>query len=84
MEFHSRIPSGTVTVLIPVQDVVVDVTTGYLPSSTLANVKQSPFLQGLPLADPRYNKHGCVDLILGVNVLPRAMLKGRVHSLTSP
>ena len=44
--FHLRIPSGTVTVLIPVQAVVVDVITGDLPSSTLTNMKQSPFLQG--------------------------------------
>ena len=80
VEFHLRIPSGTVTVLIPVQVVVVDVITGDLPSGTLTNVKQSPFLQGLPLADPGFNKPGRVDLLLGVNVLPRVMLEGRVHS----
>ena len=80
VEFHLRIPSGTVTVLIPVQAVVVDVITGDLPSSTLTNVKQSPFLQGLLLADPGFNKPGHVDLLLGVNVLPRVMLEDRVHS----
>ena len=80
VEFHLHILSGTVTVLIPVQAVVVDVITSDQPSSTLTNVKQSPFLQGLPLADPGFNKPGRVDLLLGVNVLPRLMLEGRVHS----
>ena len=80
VEFYICIPSGNVTFLIPVQAVVVDVITGYLPSSTLTNMKQSLFPQGLPLADPGFNKPGRVDLLLRVNVLPRVMLEGRVHS----
>ena len=81
VEFHLRIPSGTVTVLISVQAVVVDTITGDLPSGTLMSVRQSPFLSGLPLADPKFDQPGRVDLLLGVNVLPRVMLEGRVHSL---
>ena len=68
VEFHLHIPSGTVTVLIPVQAVVLDVITSDQTSSTLTNVKQSPFLQGLPLADPGFNKPGRVDLLLGLGL----------------
>ena len=42
VNFHLRIPSGTVTILVPVQAVVVDVITGDLPASTLAAVRQTP------------------------------------------
>ena len=80
VEFSLRIPSGSVTVLIPIQAVVVDVITGDLPSSVLTIVRQSPFLSGLPLADPGFDKPGRIDLLLGVNVLPRVMLEGRTHS----
>ena len=80
VDFHLRIPSGTVTILIPVQAVVVDVITGDLLSSTLTAAKQSPFLSGLALADPGFIQPGRIDLLLGVNVLPRVMLEGRAHS----
>ena len=81
VEFSIRNPSGNVTILIPVQAVVVDTFTGDLPSGTLTAVRQSPFLTGLPLADPKFDQPGRVDLLLGVNVLPRVMLEGRRHSV---
>ena len=80
VNFHLRIPSGTVTTFIPIQAVVVDVITGDLPSSSLTAVRQDPYLDGLQLADPGFDKPGRIDLLLGVNVLPRVMLEGIVHS----
>ena len=55
---------------------MVDVITGDLPSNTLTAAKQSPFLSGL--APDSVNQD--IDLLLGVNVLPRVMLEGRAHS----
>ena len=80
VDLHLRIPSGTVTILIPVRAVVVDVISGDLPSSTLSTVKQDACLNELPLADPNFDQPGRIDLLLGVDVLPRIMLEGRKNS----
>ena len=66
--------------MTPVQAVVVDIITGDLSSSMLSTVQHDPCLEGLPLADPGFDKPGRIDLLLGVNVLPRVMLEGRTHS----
>ena len=93
VDLHLRIPSGilfyttkagrrgTVTILIPVRAVVVDVISGDLPSSTLSSVKQDLCLHGLPLADPNFHQPGGIDLLLGVDILPRIMVEGRRHSI---
>ena len=68
------------TVLVPVQAVVVDVITRDLPASALAAVRKDACLSGLQLTDPNFDRPGRIDLLLGVNVLPRVMLEGRIHS----
>ena len=80
VEFSLRIPSGTVTIPITVEAVVVDVIMGDLPSNTIPAVKESPFLTGLPLADLKFDQPSRIDLLLGVDVLPQVMTDGLVRS----
>ena len=81
VDLYLKVPSGTVTVLIPVRAVVVDVISGDLPASSLSSVKQDPCLLNLPLADPHFDRPGKIDLLLGVDILPRIMMEGRRTSL---
>ena len=55
------------------QALVVESITGDLPSGPLPAVQEQPYLQGLKLADPTFDKPGRVDLLLGVDSLPLLM-----------
>ena len=59
---------------------VVDTITGDLTAGVLPSVRQDPYLKGLKLADPNFDKPGRVDLLLGVDVLPRIMGEKIVRS----
>ena len=73
VDFSLRVPSGAVTILQPMQALVVESITGDLPSGPLPAVREQPYLQGLKLADPTFDKPGRVDLLLGVDSLPLLM-----------
>ena len=80
VDFTLRVPSGSVTTLLPIRALVVDNITGDLPAGVLTSVRQDPYLKGLKLADPNFDKPGRVDLLLGVDVLPRIMREKTVRS----
>ena len=65
--------TGTVTILKPMRALVVENITGDLPSGPLPAVRGQPYLQGLQLADPSFDKPGRVDMLLGVDSLPFIM-----------
>ena len=80
VDFTLRVPSGSVTTLLPIRALVVDNITGDLPAGVLTSMGQDPYLKGLKLADPNFDKPGRIDLLLGVDVLPRIMGEKTVHS----
>ena len=80
MDFTLRVPSGSVTTLLPIRALVVDNITGGLPAGVLTSVRQDPYFKGLKLADPNFDKPGRVDLLLGVDVLPRIVGEKTVRS----
>lgn len=80
VDFTLRVPSGSVTTLMPIRALVVDTITGDLPAGVLISVRQDPCLKELKLADPNFDKPGRVDLLLGVDVLPRIMREKTVRS----
>ena len=53
--------------------VVTDKITGTIPRSRASAVREHPSLRGVQLADPHFDLPGRVDLLLGVDVLPRAV-----------
>ena len=65
---------------IPLKAVILDKITGDLPGFHLSNVKNKPFLQGLPLADPNFDHPGRIDMLLGLDILDEIMLPGRCSS----
>ena len=76
VEFNLRVPSGSVTIPVKVEAVVVDVITGNLPSKVVSTVKNSPLLKDLTLADPKFDLPGKIDLLLGADVLPEILTEG--------
>ena len=52
-----------------------------LPQGVLFSVRQDPYLKGQKLADPNFDKPGWVDILLGVDVLPRALWERRLYDL---
>ena len=56
-----------------IEAVVVDKITGTIPRSKATSVREHPCMQGLQLADPHFDLPGRVDLLLGVDVLPRVV-----------
>ena len=73
VDFTLRVPTGTVTILKPMRALVVENITGDLPSGPLPAVRGQPYLQGLQLADPYFDKPGRVDMLLGVDSFPFVM-----------
>ena len=56
MDFTLRVPTGTVTVLRPMCALVVENIIGDIPSGPLPAVQGQPYLQGLQLAEPSFDK----------------------------
>ena len=73
VDFTLRVPTGTVTILKPMRALVVENITGDLLSGPLPAVRGQPYLQGLQLAEPSFDKPGRVDMLLGVDSLPIIM-----------
>ncbi len=53
---------------------VVSKITTELPIVAVAGVRSSPYMQGLKLADPEFDRPGQIDMLLGVDVFNRIML----------
>ena len=70
-----KIPTGTVTTLQTMEALVVDSITGDLPSGPLPEIRDSPHLKGLKLADPSFDRPGRVDVLFGVDFIPM-LLRG--------
>ena len=71
MDYTLRVPSGSVTVLMPVRALVVDIITGDLPSGELASIRSEPCLSRLKLAEPAFDKPRRINLLFGVDVIPK-------------
>ena len=65
---------------IPLKAVILDKITGDLPGFHLSGVRNKPFLQGLPLADPNFDHPSRIDMLLGSDILDEIMLPGRRSS----
>ena len=57
--------------------VIANRITGDLPGSNLKGVQQQPLLQGLPLADPEFDKPGQIHMLIGADILDQVILGGR-------
>ena len=73
VDFTLRVPTGTVTILKLMRALVIENIIGDLPSGLLPAVRGQPYLQGLQLADPSFDKPGQVEMLLGVDSLPFIM-----------
>ncbi len=66
---------------IPLTTVIISKITGDLPGFHLRGVRELPFLQGLTLPDPSFDRPGRIDLLFGSDVLDQLMLPGRKSSV---
>ena len=78
LELSSAISTGGETIKV-LAHVVSRITDGYSPQD-LTTVKQMPFLQGLPLADPEFDRSGRIDLLLGISACNECSLDEVVSS----
>ena len=66
-----------------VQAPVVSKVTTDLPLFNAKKVRDYPHLQGLQLADPRFDTPGCIDIILGIDVWDQIELAGKILRVPS-
>ena len=65
---------------ITLQAVIIPKITGDLPGFHLKGIRNLPFLQGLPLADPNFDHPGRIDLLFGSDIIDDIVLPGRRSS----
>ena len=74
----SLLPNGYFPITL--QAVIIPKITGDLPGFHLNRVRNLPFLQGLPLADPNLDHPGRIDLLFGLDIIDDIVLPGRRSS----
>ncbi len=73
VDFPLRVPSGELRAM---RALVVEHITGDIPTASLTSIRELPYLQGLPLADSKFDQPGSIDILLGVDSLPTIMKDG--------